>query len=116
MPLLVLSYKDNGKKIVSIWCDEVPPPLGGGPGRLVIPNVERMWHTKDPQAPNDTDYEYLAIPRVGDDNSPEGQPPEDLCITLGDVPNATNGWVLPYNGGQLSEGLVTVRLKTCPND
>lgn len=107
MPLIVLKYDDQGKKYVSIWCEEVPPPVGGGPGRLVIPNVERKHNAAG-------NYDYLYIPRVGDENNPKGNPPEDICIELGDVPNTNNGWVFPYNGAPLSDAL-SIPLKTCPH-
>ena len=58
MPRIVLEFTKPGPKNdrYCIWCDEVPPPLGGGPGNLVIPNVERLLHGT-PGDPNS--YEYI---------------------------------------------------------
>jgi hypothetical protein len=104
MPRIVLECTiiENGqpKKVkYCIWCDEVPPPLGGGPGMLVIPNVIRKYHGP-PGGQNS--YEYLEIPLLDDTSDP--LPPEDIYITLRRSPDdATNPgeWALPENGSRM---------------
>ena len=108
MPRLVLKYvEDSQTKHVCIWCDEVPPPRGGGPGRLCIPNVTREY--------NETgQYEFLKIPRLGYDDAPAGMPPDDIYLTLMHPPGDTYGWQLPYNGiplGQKDGGQYWVTIK-----
>ena len=97
MPRIVLQYTidANNYDRYCIWCDEVPPPLGGGPGMLVIPNVVRKLHGP-PGGPNS--YEYIEIPLLQDDSDP--QEPEDLHIYLTRDPDATGKWSFPENGSR----------------
>jgi hypothetical protein len=103
MPRIVLQF---GGKRYCLWCDEVPPPLGGGPGNLVIPNVERKFH--DDPNPNKR-YEYLEIPLLDDESPP--QPPEDVHMYLTANPITENRWSVPENGSRMGPDIVAFSVK-----
>ena len=88
MPRIIFEVGPNNRYI--IWCDESPPPIGGGPGNLVIPNVERK---------EENGKKFLYIPRLADDLDPVE--PDDIHIKLYEDPKTNFKLILPYDGAKM---------------
>ena len=98
---------EEGEKRWAFWCDDVPPPVGGGPGPLMVPQMERIHETRDGE-----DYDCLCAQKL---DSAMDVTARDILIETKTEPQfgshtATSYLQIPCDGGRLGQSYISIRL------